>query len=325
MTFPRLTLGLRFMAVIGVAVAVMGLGTLGALYQFRAALVDQGLAGTRAVAEDAVAAVERAKGGDAAGDAAIVAALAGLRTPDGKALAILGADGAVISAGAERLADGASTALLAGAKVGAEAIAHDAVVDGAAAARLSFARPVADGRLVVVASYDPRSADIVLVRIVLVIAAFSGPMLLVFLAWAWRLGRGISRDLATISTAVGRLAAGDTTVSVSGVGGDDEVGEIATAVEVFRTSMVENDRMKAEENARIADRAARAARLERIVHAFREEAGQIVGFVRASADAMNGTAGDLTAVSTVTRSSAEAAEQTAARDAAAVADVADAA
>ncbi len=319
----RITLGLRFMIVIAIALAVMGLGTLAALVQFRSALIEAETAAADHLASSTAGFASRLVANASAKDEAVLDALVGGKRETGAAVSVLGADGRVLAGdGVGAAGDGAAFVALA--RNGGGLVERPPTL-GVLSAGADAAYPVTGRDWSVVARADTGGADRALLGIVLVIASFTLPLLAGFLIYAWRLARGVSRDLAAIAGAVGRLAAGDTTVSVSHIRGNGEVGDIAVAVEVFRTSMAENDRLKAEEAENMAERARRAALLERIVGAFREEAAQIVGFVRASADAMTETAADLTRVSSATRQSAESAEVSANRDAEHVTAVASAA
>ena len=57
--------------------------------------------------------------------------------------------------------------------------------------------------------------------------------------------------------AMSRLAQHDLTTEIDGVERKDEVGQMATAVQVFKNSMIETDRLKAEQEE--AQRAGRRA------------------------------------------------------------------
>ena len=49
-----------------------------------------------------------------------------------------------------------------------------------------------------------------------------------------------------MTAAMGKLAGGDTSTSVPGVGGADEVGEMADAVRIFKDNMIEAERLRVE-------------------------------------------------------------------------------
>ncbi|WP_245473457.1 HAMP domain-containing protein [Bradyrhizobium zhanjiangense] len=50
-----------------------------------------------------------------------------------------------------------------------------------------------------------------------------------------------------MTAAIGRLAAGDTSTLVPGIGRPDEIGEMADAAEVFKRGMIEADHLRAEQ------------------------------------------------------------------------------
>jgi methyl-accepting chemotaxis protein len=58
---------------------------------------------------------------------------------------------------------------------------------------------------------------------------------------------GLSQPLTRITRMMGILSAGDTSVEVPGVGRRDEIGQIAAAVQVFKDSMLESERLRAEQ------------------------------------------------------------------------------
>lgn len=66
-------------------------------------------------------------------------------------------------------------------------------------------------------------------------------------AFAWFVGRGISQPLSAMTTVMKRLADGDNSIEVPGKGRGDEVGAMAEAVEIFKASAIENERLQAEQ------------------------------------------------------------------------------
>jgi methyl-accepting chemotaxis protein len=71
--------------------------------------------------------------------------------------------------------------------------------------------------------------------------------LVVGVALAWLIGRGISRPVVRMCAAMRALAGGDSAVDIPGVGRKDEIGEMAGAVQVFKDSMNEAERLRAEQ------------------------------------------------------------------------------
>ena len=60
----------------------------------------------------------------------------------------------------------------------------------------------------------------------------------------WILTGVITRPLGLVTATMGRLAGGDTQVAVDGTGKTDEIGDIARAVQVFKDTMIEADRLR---------------------------------------------------------------------------------
>ncbi|MGV2121448.1 methyl-accepting chemotaxis protein [Rhizobium rhizogenes] len=88
-------------------------------------------------------------------------------------------------------------------------------------------------------------------------AAIGGILTIIFGA-VWFAISGISRPISKITAAMTKLAGGDRTSSVPFVGRADEIGEMASAVEVFRLAAISNKRLEDEaEAARIQGEADR--------------------------------------------------------------------
>jgi methyl-accepting chemotaxis protein len=80
----------------------------------------------------------------------------------------------------------------------------------------------------------------------LLIAATVGVVCVAVIA-ALLLGIGLSRPLARMTRIMRDLSAGDTAVKVPDAGRTDEIGQMAEAVLVFKRSMIEGDRLRAEQ------------------------------------------------------------------------------
>lgn len=80
-----------------------------------------------------------------------------------------------------------------------------------------------------------------------------------------------------MTAAIGRLAAGDTSTLVPGIGRPDEIGEMADAAEVFKRGMIEADHLRAEQ-AEAEARALHQRRTEllQLASRFESAVGEIV-------------------------------------------------
>ena len=122
--------------------------------------------------------------------------------------------------------------------------------------------------------------------------------------WAFFLGKGISRPMTRMCSAMRELAAGNFEVVLPGLGREDEVGEMASAVEEFKVQAVtraERDAATQEAQNKAAS-AARRAELIRFADDFEAAVGAIVANVSSSAVQLEAAAGTLTRTAETTQS-----------------------
>jgi methyl-accepting chemotaxis protein len=122
--------------------------------------------------------------------------------------------------------------------------------------------------------------------------------------WAFFLGKGISRPIAKMCSAMRELAAGNFDVVLPGLGRKDELGEMAGAVEEFKLQAVakaERDAASQQTQNKAAS-AARRAELIRFADEFEAAVGAIVSNVSASAVQLEASAGTLTRTAETTQS-----------------------
>ncbi|KJC43807.1 HAMP domain-containing methyl-accepting chemotaxis protein [Bradyrhizobium sp. LTSP857] len=109
------------------------------------------------------------------------------------------------------------------------------------------------------------------------------------------LGRSISKALSGMVDAMTGLARGDLSISVPGVGRKDEIGEMAGAVEVFRTNMTEAERLRAEQlEADTRRRTQRKADMQRLADGFEGAIGEIIETVSSAATELEASSNTLT-------------------------------
>jgi methyl-accepting chemotaxis protein len=109
------------------------------------------------------------------------------------------------------------------------------------------------------------------------------------------LGRSISKALSGMVDAMTGLAGGDLSISVPGVGRKDEIGEMAGAVEVFRTNMTEAERLRAEQlEADTRRRTQRNADMQRLADTFEGAVGEIIDTVSSAATELEASSNTLT-------------------------------
>ena len=109
------------------------------------------------------------------------------------------------------------------------------------------------------------------------------------------IGRSISKALSAMVRVMISLAGGDTAAAIPGLGRKDEIGEMAGAVEVFRTNMIEAERLRTEQLAgeqRHAEQ--RKTDMRKLADAFEGAVGEIVETVSSAASELEASSNTLT-------------------------------
>jgi methyl-accepting chemotaxis protein len=132
-------------------------------------------------------------------------------------------------------------------------------------------------------------AEILLVEKEILIASLVGMVLGIVIAIL--LGDRLSKPIIAISAVMRKLADHDLTVTVTGQGRRDEIGEMASAVEVFKANAIRNDKLEAEAR----EQEARTKEAQRIfmnqtADSFNIDVGQIIETVAAAAVELQSTA-----------------------------------
>ena len=333
----KLTIGLRFLSIIAIAVAIMSAGTIYAIWQFRASMIDMRQQQVKNVIETAasyinglVRKVEAKEIPEAAAEKLALEAITAIRFEGTNYIFAYDRNGIMLAAGNPELKVGSNmnafvTAdgkhlmkeMIAAANAGGGFVSYLWKRPGESepSRKISYAAKVPKWDWMIGSGTHVWDVDVGILKTVAWIAAGCTPPMIAFVVFALWLGRGVTRPVDRLNSVMGSMAAGTTDVHVPYTRRGDEVGQIARAVEVFRLSMIERDALKAEESRIADDRHARAARVEKVIGAFREEAAQIVGFVRTTADDMNTSAETLTRTAEATGRSMREAEKLAYEDA----------
>ncbi|MBJ7407779.1 MAG: CHASE3 domain-containing protein [Bradyrhizobium sp.] len=119
--------------------------------------------------------------------------------------------------------------------------------------------------------------------------------LLLSLVGAFGVAIAVTRPIQRITTEMGILAQGDTSVVVSGTERKDEIGEMAQAVQVFKTNAIEVERLKAEQvEAERRSAEQRKQDMIRLADDFEGAVGQIIGTVSSASTQLEASASTLT-------------------------------
>lgn len=119
----------------------------------------------------------------------------------------------------------------------------------------------------------------------------------------------VVRPIEALGKSMFELAGGDCEAKVVGLGRDDEVGSMATAVEVFRADAIERRRLEQEQAASLAREQLRQKHLEEQVEAFRSEISGVIRLLGEQAQNVRGVATNLVTVAGTTTQEAKAAAQ----------------
>ena len=103
--------------------------------------------------------------------------------------------------------------------------------------------------------------------------------------------RGVSRPIGGMTAAMSRLAARDMSVAIPGIGRRDELGSMASAVQVFKDSMIESERLRAEQKeAEVRAEAEKRAAMNKLADEFEASVKGVVQTVSSAATELQSTA-----------------------------------
>ena len=124
----------------------------------------------------------------------------------------------------------------------------------------------------------------------------AGLVVLLALAVSMLVARSITRPLHRVTAIMKALAAGRLDVEVPGIGRHDEVGEIAAAVEVFKSNAIARQGLEAEQKqAESRAVARRQAEMHQMADDFEGAVGKIIETVSSASSELEASAGTLTA------------------------------
>ncbi len=145
------------------------------------------------------------------------------------------------------------------------------------------------------------------------IIGFAAGAIVIGLGLAWLIGNGIGGPLNRITDAMRRLAEGDTSIEVTGIGRKDEIGNIAEATQIFKDNAIAKNRLEAEqaeaEKQMVAEKRAAqlkmADELEANVKSVVESIASSASQMQSTAENMSGLARESSEQSTIVASATE--------------------
>jgi len=151
--------------------------------------------------------------------------------------------------------------------------------------------------------------DAVYDRIALLYGALSLVILTFAIALAYLIARSISGPLSLITRQTGKLAEGDLDVAVPFLEDAHEVGRLARALDVFKTSRRKADEMAAAQRNEQAAKLRRQETVEKLTDDFRERNSRGIEAVMHAAERVQSLAGDLAEMATQSRARIAAVNQ----------------
>ena len=112
---------------------------------------------------------------------------------------------------------------------------------------------------------------------------------------SWLIVSGVSTPIRAMTGAMGRLAQHDLKTQIEGGDRKDEVGEMAKAVQVFKESMIETERLKLEQEEAQRVAANRSALVDKLTKEFDIRVQGVVQTVSAQASQMESSAQSMSA------------------------------
>jgi methyl-accepting chemotaxis protein len=132
---------------------------------------------------------------------------------------------------------------------------------------------------------------------------------LIGLVFSWWIGRSITRPLERLGAAMRRLAAGDTSAEIPATQAQDELGAMARTVLVFRDTMLERERLAANQATANHERVQHGEKIAATIVRFEMSVDKVLAKVREASQRLEVTATELNSAADEVSAEARTAEQ----------------
>jgi methyl-accepting chemotaxis protein len=132
-------------------------------------------------------------------------------------------------------------------------------------------------------SANMTSSEIMIIALSLIAVVFG-------VAVAWVSGRSISKPVIAMTTAMRTLAGGDTNAEVPARNRRDEIGEMAASVQVFKDSMIEGNRLRAEQAKEQEAKERRQKTVDQAIAQFETKMAEVLKIVTAASTELQAAA-----------------------------------
>jgi methyl-accepting chemotaxis protein len=126
------------------------------------------------------------------------------------------------------------------------------------------------------------------------------------LGLAFAIGRSIAAPVSAMTEAMRKLAAGDKSIEIPARSAKDEVGQMAQALEVFKQTLIEAERLDAEQRAEQVRKEKRREAIDSHIASFDQSVAEALQTLGSAATEMRATAGGMSATAEETQRQAGA-------------------
>ncbi len=103
----------------------------------------------------------------------------------------------------------------------------------------------------------------------------------------------IVRPIKAMTSAMGQLSSGDNSTVIPGLNKQDEIGDMAQAVQVFKENAIEKEELQAREREQVQAREERAKKIEELISEFDKKSAEVLKSVSSAATQMHTSAQSL--------------------------------
>jgi methyl-accepting chemotaxis protein len=160
--------------------------------------------------------------------------------------------------------------------------------------KIAYFRTSAPWHLLIASAVYVNDIDATFWRMAQMASAVIIGLLLVSFAVAWLITRSVVQPLSRLKARMATLSAGELDAAVADTNRPDEIGEMARTVQVFKDSMIETGRLRAEHQQGEQQRSQqRKTDMNRIADQFESAVGQIIQTVSAASTQLEASASTL--------------------------------
>ena len=119
-----------------------------------------------------------------------------------------------------------------------------------------------------------------------------------------KVAQSIKRPIEHLCETMTHLSKGETKVEIGATDREDEIGEMARAVETFKAGLIEREQLETERDRANAEKEKRQAQIDEMIAAFRDEAHELISNVSRTVSELKSTAQQVDSLAHQTTSNA---------------------